>query len=60
MLQGLVLNQYSYSLYQPCMNPVSGQFDVCCNKVESSAALIAGGSLLPATQGLATLARQVN
>ena len=41
------------------MNPVSGTFDVCCNKVEN-AALTAGGSLLPATQGLATFARQVN
>ncbi len=44
---------------QPCMNPVSEKFDVCCNKVESAAALIPGAGGLPATQGLATLARQV-
>jgi hypothetical protein len=44
---------------QPCMNPVSEKFDVCCNKVESAAALLPGAGGLPATQGLATLARQV-
>jgi hypothetical protein len=50
----------SLCLLQPCMNPVSGKFDVCCNKVED-AALNAGGAAgpLPATQGLATSARQV-